>query len=50
MGSSIVALIIFVITILALRLLGSWMLRIDDVISELRKLNDSLNQIKNRNE
>lgn len=44
MGSSIVGLIVFILIVLALRLLGSWMLRIDDVIKELRKINNQLSK------
>ena len=40
----LIGLFIFALIILALRLLGAWMLRINDVIDELKKVNENLNR------
>jgi uncharacterized protein YoxC len=37
---------IFIISILLIRWIGAWMLRIDEVIKELKKINKSINNNK----
>ena len=40
----LIGLFIFALIILAIRALGAWMLRINDVIDELKKVNENLNR------
>lgn len=41
-GSLIVFIIMFIVVILVTRAFGAWMLRINDVIDELKKINKKL--------
>ena len=44
MEELIFIIVIMIVSILALRFLGSWMFRIDRVIDELKKINKQLNK------
>lgn len=45
----IVVLIVIALIVIVMRLFGAWMLRINEVISELKKTNYKLQQIINQN-
>ena len=42
----IVGLVVFIVFILLIRWIGAWMLRIDEVITELKRINKSINNNK----
>ena len=46
--SFIIGLGIFIGIILIMRLIGAWMLRINDVVNELEKVNRKLTKIENK--
>jgi len=47
MEQLIAVVVIVVVAILAIRLFGAWMLRINTVISELRNIADEVNELRN---
>ena len=46
--SFIIGILIFVGILLGIRLFGAWMLRINDVVSELQSINSKLNKIEKK--
>ncbi len=46
--SFIIGILIFVGILLVIRLFGAWMLRINDVVSELQSINSKLNKIEKK--
>ncbi len=42
----IVGIVIFIVLILLTRWIGAWMLRIDEIIKELKRINESINNNK----
>ncbi len=47
-GVAIVSIITIGVIILIMRLVGAWMLRINDVISELKLVNEQLLNLRNK--
>jgi len=47
-GMLVIGIIIFIVLILIIRWIGAWMLRIDEVIFQLKSINANLKNIKNK--